>query len=83
MIHYEENNSNVGVEEFKTYILRQLNPTKPLIHLSNTLLARLVHKIIVKADGHLEVHYRTSKTSAFYVSFNIKLDIRKTYPNKA
>ena len=48
-----------------------------------TLLALFIHKIIVKADGQLKVHYRTSKPSAFYVSNNIKLDIPKTHPNKA
>lgn len=68
-------------DELKTYILSQLSPKQPLTELSPTILARFIHKIIVKADG-LEVHYRTSKPSAFYVSNNIKLDISKTHSNK-
>lgn len=62
-------------DELKTYILTQLNPKQPLTELTPTILARFIHKITVKADGQLEVHYRTSKPSAFYVSTNIKLDI--------
>lgn len=83
LLQYEENNSNVGVEDFKTYISHQFNPKEPLTALTDKLLARLIHKIIVKADGQLEVHYRISKPSAFFVSTNIKLEIPKTHPNKA
>lgn len=67
----------------KTYILSQLNPKQPLTELTPTLLARFIHKIIVKADGQLEVHYRTSIPSAFYASTNIKLEIPKTHPNNS
>lgn len=73
----------VDEEELKAYILSQLNPKKPIKELTPTILVRFIHKITVKADGQLEVHYRTSKPSAFYVSTNIKLDIPKTHPNKA
>lgn len=45
--------SNVGLTELKTYITRQLNLKDPLTELSAPLLARVVHKIIVKADGRL------------------------------
>lgn len=83
LLQYEENNSNVGVEELRIYISRQINPKEPITDLSTNILARLVHKIIVKADGQLEVHYRTSKPSAFYVSTNIKLAIPKTHPSIA
>jgi hypothetical protein len=72
----------VSKDELKTYILSQLNPKQPLTELTRTILARFIHKITVKADG-LEVHYRTSKPSAFFVSANIKLDIPKTHPNKS
>ncbi|WP_391374820.1 hypothetical protein [Lysinibacillus sp. KU-BSD001] len=47
-----------------------------------SILARFIKVIKVKAEG-LEVHYRTSKPSAFYVSTNIKLGIPKNHPNKA
>lgn len=67
----------------KEYILNQLNPKQPLTELTPTILARFIHKITVKADGQLEVHYRTSKPSAFYVSTNIKLAIPKTHPSIA
>ncbi len=42
---------------------------------------RFIHQITVKADGQLEVHYSTSKPSAFYLSLNIQLEIPKTRPN--
>lgn len=51
------------------------------IKLTPSILARFIHKITVKADGQLEVHYRTSKPSAFYVSTNSKLAIPKTHPS--
>lgn len=82
MLQFEENNNQVDVAELKAYILRQLNPKKPITELTPTLLSRFIQVIKVKADGQLEVHYRTSKPSAFYVSTNIKLDIPKTHPNK-
>ena len=69
-------------EELKSYLLKQLNSKELLLELTPSILARFIHKIIVKADGQLEVHYRTSKPSAFYVSNNIKLDIPKSHPNK-
>lgn len=56
---------------------------EPLKELILTILAQFIRKIIVKADGQLEVHYRTSKPSAFYVSNSIKLAIPKSHPNKA
>ena len=65
------------LEELKSYLLKQLNLTEPLSELTPTVLARFIHKIIVKADGQLEVHYRTSKPSAFYASTNIQLPIPK------
>jgi uncharacterized protein (DUF488 family) len=79
----DDNNTLVDVTKLKEYILQQLNPKQLITELTPTLLARFIHKIIVKADGKLEVHYRTSKPSAFYVSTNIKLEIPKTHPNKA
>ena len=45
---------------------------------ASTILARFIHKIVVKADG-IEVHYHTSIPSAFYVSLNIKLDVPRTH----
>ncbi|MGE7980423.1 hypothetical protein [Psychrobacillus sp. NPDC093200] len=79
-----ENDSTTIVDrqELKAYIQLQLNPKQLLTELTPEILARFIYKIIVKADG-LEVHYCTSKPSAFYVSTNIKLDIPKTHPNKA
>lgn len=56
-----------------------MNPKQLLTELTPDIIARLIHKITVKADGQLEVHYRTSKPSAFYVSTNIKLAIPKTH----
>ncbi len=82
-LNNEETELIVSKDELKTYILSQLNPKQPLTEITPTLLARFIHKIIVKADGQLEVHYRTSKPSAFYVSNNINLDIPMTHPNKA
>lgn len=82
-LNNEETELIVSKDELKTYILSQLNPKQPLTELTPTILARFIHKIIVKADGQLEVHYRTSKPSAFYVSTNIKLDIPKTHPNNS
>lgn len=64
-------------EELKSYLLKQLNPKELLLELTPPILARFIHKIIVKADGQLEVHYRTSKPSAFYVSTNIQLPLPK------
>ncbi|WP_393947808.1 hypothetical protein [Lysinibacillus sp. PWR01] len=60
-----------------------MNPKQLLTELTPTIIARFINKIIVKADGQLEVHYHTSKPSALYVSNNIKLDVPKTFPNKA
>ncbi|MCY7716970.1 recombinase family protein [Bacillus altitudinis] len=82
LLQYEESNMQVDVANLKAYILNQLNPKRPLTDLTPTILARFIHKITAKADGQLEVHYRTSKPSAFYVSANIKLAIPKTHPNK-
>ncbi|HWL22692.1 MAG TPA: recombinase family protein [Ureibacillus sp.] len=79
----DDNNTHVDVTKLKEYILQQLNPKQLITELTPSLLARFIHKVIVKADGQLEVHYRTSKPSAFYISTNIKLDIPKTHPNKA
>lgn len=56
----------VDEEELKAYILNQLNPKKPIKELTPTILARFIHKITVKADGQLEVHYHTSIPSALY-----------------
>lgn len=81
LLQYEESNLQVDVANLKAYILNQLNPKQPLTELTLSILSRFIHKITVKADG-LEVHYRTSKLSAFYISTNIKLDIPKTHPNK-
>lgn len=61
----------------------EIQSKKPITELTKTILGRFIHKIIVKADGQLGVHYRTSKPSVFYVSANIKLDIPKPQPNKA
>lgn len=75
--------TNGNINDLKDYVLNKLNLTELLNELTPTILARFIRKIIVKADGQLEVHYRTSKPSAFYVLTNIKLDIPKTHPNKA
>lgn len=64
-------------------MLQHLNLNEPITELTPTILARFIEVIKVKADGQLEVHYRTFKPSAFYVSTNIKLNISKTHPNKA
>lgn len=77
VLQYEENSTTVNVSELKTYILQHLNPKQLLPELTPSLLALFNYKIIVKADGQLEVHYRTFKPSAIYVSTNIKLDIEK------
>lgn len=55
----------VDVANLKACILNQFNPKQPLTELTPTILARFIHKITIKADGQLEVHYRTSKPSAF------------------
>jgi hypothetical protein len=83
LLQYEESNMQVDVANLKAYILNQLNPKQPLTELTPSILARFIHKITVKADGQLEVHYRTSKPSAFYISTNIKLTIPKTHPSNA
>ena len=75
----EEPSTTVNIAELKAYILQQLNPKQLLTELKPEILARFVNKIIVKADGQLEVHYRTSKPSAFYISNNIKLDLMKNH----
>ena len=53
----EKTNTNVDVVELKAYILRQLNPKQLLTELTREILARFINKIIVKADGQLEVRY--------------------------
>lgn len=75
--------TNGNIDDLKDYVLNKLNINEPLTDLTPKILARFIRKIIVKADGQLEVHYRTSNPSVFYVSNNIKLDIPKTHPNKA
>lgn len=82
LIKPEEVKVSVDLAELRAYILKQLNPKQLLTELTPVLLARFIHKIIVKADGQLEVHYRTSKPSAFYIASNIKLDIPRCHPNK-
>lgn len=67
----EKTNTIVDVAELKAYILRQLNPKQLLTELTPEILARFNYKIIVKADGQLDVHYRTSKPSAFYININL------------
>lgn len=80
LLQSEEVSMTVDIAELKTHILSELNPKQLITELTRSLLARYIHKKIVKkADGQLEVHYRTSKPSAFYVSTNIKLDI--LYPS--
>lgn len=78
----ESDTTTVDRQELKAYIQSQLNLKKLLTELTPSIIARFINKIIVKADGQLEVHYRTSRPSAFYVSSNIKLEIPKTHPNK-
>lgn len=82
-LELEESTTNGSVAELKEYVLKQLKINEPITKITPSILARFIQVIKVKADGQLEVHYRTSKPSAFYVSTNIKLDIPKTYPNKA
>lgn len=72
-----------SIAELKEYELRQLKINEPITKITPSILARFIKVIKVKADGQLEVHYRTSKPSAFYISTNIKLDIAKTSSNKA
>lgn len=79
----ESKATNGAINDLKEYVLKHLNMNEPLKELTPSILAQFVRKIIVKADGQLEVHYRTSKPSAFYVSDNIKLAIPKSHPNKA
>lgn len=79
----EESETTIDVEELKHYIREKLNPEQVLTELTPEILTRFIKIIKVKADGQLEVHYRTSKPSAFYISTNIKLAIPKTHPNKA
>lgn len=78
-----DSTTTVNQQELKAHIQSQLNPKQLLTELTPTIIARFIIKIIVKADGQSEVHYRTFKASAFYVCTNIKLDIPKTHPNKA
>lgn len=82
-IQAESKATNGAIDDLKEYVLKHLDMNEPLKELTPTILTQFIRKIIVKADGKLEVHYRTSKPSAFYVSTNIKLDISKTHPNKA
>jgi hypothetical protein len=72
----------MGAYDLKDYVLKHLKINEPITKLTPSILARFIKIIYVKADGQLEVHYRTSKPSVFYVSRNIKLDIPKTHPNK-
>lgn len=81
-VQKESKATNGNIEDLKKYVLNHLNLNEPITKLTPAILAQFILKIIVKADGQLEVHYRTSKPSAFYVSTNIKLDIPKTHPNK-
>lgn len=73
----QDNITTVDRQELKAYIQSHLDPKQLLTELTPEIIARFIHKIIVKADGQLEVHYRTSKPSAFYISYNIKLDLTK------
>lgn len=75
--------TNSNIDDLKNYVLEHLDLSEPLKELTPTILAQFIRKIIIKADGQLEVYYRTSKPSAFYVSINIKLAIPKSHPNKA
>lgn len=50
--------TNVTLDELKLYLLKQLNPKKPISKLTPTILAKFIHKITVKADGQLEVRYQ-------------------------
>lgn len=82
-LELEASTTNGSIAELKEYELRQLKINEPITKITPSILARFIKVIKVKADGQLEVHYRTSKPSAFYVSTNIKLDIPKSHPNKA
>ncbi|WP_186278738.1 recombinase family protein [Lysinibacillus sp. BW-2-10] len=81
-IEHESNASNGSIDDLKNYVLKQLKINEPITKITPSILARFIQVIKVNADGQLEVHYRTSKPSASYVSNNIKLDIPKTHPNK-
>lgn len=72
-----------SIEDLKEYVLKQLKINEAITEITPSILARFIQVIKVKADGQLEMYYRTSKPSAFYVSTNIKLNIPKTYRNKA
>ena len=82
-LELETSTTKGSIAELKEYVLKQLKINEPITEITPSILARFIQVIKVKADGQLEVHYRTSKPSAFYVSDNIKLAIPKTYPNKA
>lgn len=81
-LELEASTTNGSIAELKEYELRQLKINEPITKITPSILVRFI-KVKVKADGQLEVHYRTSKPSAFYISTIIKLDIAKTSSNKA
>lgn len=81
-LELEASTTNGSIAELKEYELRQLKINEPITKITPSILARFI-KVKVKEDGQLEVHYRTSKPSAFYISTIIKLDIAKTSSNKA
>ncbi|WP_336046150.1 recombinase family protein [Solibacillus ferritrahens] len=64
----EASSTNGSVDDLKKYILKHLKINEPITEITPSILARFIKVIKVKADGQLEVHYRTSKPSAFYVS---------------
>ncbi|KGR86971.1 hypothetical protein [Lysinibacillus odysseyi] len=72
-LELEASTTNGSIAELKEYELRQLKINEPITKITPSILARFIKVIKVKADGQLEVHYRTSKPSAFYVSINIKI----------
>lgn len=41
MMQFEENNSQVDIAELKVYILRQLNPKKPITELTPTYFSSI------------------------------------------
>lgn len=78
-LELEASTTNDSIAELKEYELRQLKINEPITKITPSILAHFIKVIKVKVDGQVEVHYRTSKPSAFYVSTNIKLNTLKTH----
>lgn len=79
LLQEKSSEENIDYSQLITQLLEQITSDSLLKTLTAEILARFIKKIIVKKDGQLEVHYRTSRPSfstLFYLIHDLFLLVK-------